>query len=183
MTVIYGEETQARNIVLSPGGVLEVAYAIGHEFVDPSSWNAHAARDCTLATVIAAQTRSARPVDCGALDPSKGASDRTRARQCMEDALAKPRSFVFREQHVGLDSQVASGYFGLIDHGRLVTFEASYDSDPCGGGCPWRGGSTIRRCTQLIKASRSGHACQRDVSSCFECERAVEVSRCLRTMP
>jgi hypothetical protein len=139
------------------------------------------ARDCTVAGVNAAHARGHQPIDCGALEPGSSADARRQARQCVTDALAGGRPFVFRETLRGIDSTIQSGYFAVPEHGQLAVFGVDYDSDPCGGGCPQRGGSRISRCSRLTPSNPANGDCQHTVTKCFVCQGAVAAERCQQT--
>jgi len=139
------------------------------------------ARDCTVAGVNAAHARAHQPIDCGAIEIGASADARRQARQCVTDALAGGRPFVFRETLRGIDSTIQRGYFAVPEHDQLAVFGVDYDSDPCGGGCPQRGGSRISRCSRLTPSNPANGDCQRTVTKCFACQGAVAAERCQQT--
>jgi hypothetical protein len=128
-----------------------------------------AERDCRLSAVARRRFAGAKVEPCGAYDlaesPEASARDGDTARTCVEAAIAAKQPFIAEKQVQGIDSGVARGIVGVLEHGELAIYALSYDSNPCGGGCPEAGHTQVRHCTKLAFAD----GCP-DPFACFECD-------------
>jgi hypothetical protein len=107
--------------------------------------------------------RTAR--SCGVIDIDPAPDVVRRARDCLRDALAAKHPFVIEQRMHGTDSGIERALVGLIEDGTFTTYSLDYDSDPCGGGCAARGGTSLARCTLEPEPD-----CRPDsVIDCFAC--------------
>lgn len=137
-----------------------------------------AARDCRPSQVVRRRFAGEGVIACGALGIDEPPAAVAAARTCVERALADGQPFVVEAEVQGIDSTVAYGLVGIVEHGVLATYRVIFDSDPCGGGCPDRGATTIDRCTQLARDVTRAEACAGDVVRCFRCDGARIVEQC-----
>lgn len=108
---------------------------------------------------------------CGVLDADATATAVGAARTCVRDALAGAHSFALVERLQGTDSDVVGAMIGTVDDGQFTVYEMSYDSDPCGGMCEYRGGTRLVRCTTPPSELHS-RACELGVVNCYPCPDA-----------
>jgi len=92
---------------------------------------------------------------------------------CAAVAIAARRPFIVEQQVAGTDSGVARGLVGVLENGTLAVYALLYDSNPCGGGCPERGHTTVSRCDEATAAPAAECA---ELTECFHCnlERTLE---------
>lgn len=131
---------------------------------------------CTVDEVIEPAVRGQAAIDCGHLRNSADAGARDTAFVCMTQAADARHAFRFHENLPSYDSIGEGGVYGRVEHGQLVVYRVLYDSDPCGGGCPWKGGSQIDRCGKL--ELRHDREC-RSITACLVCTDPAP-THCLR---
>jgi len=139
---------------------------------------AKAERDCRPSAVARRRFAGAAVRACGVYDLAteadwehardyKAVAKRVRPLvDCAATAIAAKRPFVVEQQVAGTDSGVAYVLVGVLESGKLAIYSLSYDSNPCGGGCPERGHTTVRRCD---KASEPPAAECAELVECFHC--------------
>jgi hypothetical protein len=139
------------------------------EELDPS-----AVRDCRLSSRLRDRFKGARVKPCGTIEIG---APQDAAVACLRDALDHDTPFVIEQRVQGIDSGVAAGAIGLLEGGALVVYRLSYDSDPCGGGCPEDGHTTIVRCRRTGPAADPRY-CAVEVTECFGCVDPQPVEDC-----
>lgn len=137
-------------------------------------------RDCTLFTVENAMVVGTSIPSCGALEPDASRHPNGSAFHCISNAVTRAQPFRFTQEAFGIDSAVETGFVGLWKDGNYVVYSLHYDSDPCGGSCPQRGGTRVRECRPLHALDPGGGCEKGHVEECFECERQVSVGACIR---
>jgi hypothetical protein len=133
--------------------------------------------DCTITSALQGFAPGTRVVACGMLerDATPAALDAMNA--CVERALARAQPLVFGQAIQGTDSGIADAILVRSEQGRLVAYEARFDSDPCGGSCDDRGGTRIVRCG----APRPGTGCY-EMRTCLQCDGEI-VETCRHGRP
>lgn len=141
-------------------------------------------QDCRPEAVIARRLGGQAVIDCGDLNPGSTADARERARVCVATALAGKRPFRAVEYLQGIDSEVGFGVYATTRNGAFQPFTISYDSDPCGGGCPDRGHADITVCKHLVAKDPAQTPChdRRNLIDCFDCAQAG-AERCVAGDP
>jgi hypothetical protein len=145
-----------------------------------------AQRDCRPSSVARRHFAGARVKPCGTLPLHADFSEATdvTARPCIESALAAKQPFIAEKQLRGTDSAVARGFVGVLEHGELVVYALYFDSNPCGGGCPEAGHTSVHRC-RTFKVPKVTADCN-DLFDCTECggdEIADVVEDCIYVSP
>jgi len=149
----------------------------------------HLATPCDIAQVIDAMTRG-KGERCGDLGmPAPHMFRRlplariqdvpafAAGRDCMLRALRARSPFSVSWPQRGIDSVVRTGWVAIDDAGRYRVYQLHYDSDPCGGGCPERGHTSIHRCRRLLPIPK----CENVVEAlCFHCEPMDSFEACRR---
>jgi hypothetical protein len=137
-----------------------------------------AARDCHPSAVARRRFAGSVVRACGSLsivtdeDWERGRDYRAVARRlrpaldCASAAIAAHHPFIVEQQVAGTDSAVARGLVGVLEGGKLVVYSVHYDSNPCGGGCPEDGHTTVMRCDD--HAATPDTDCS-EVDQCFHC--------------
>ena len=64
----------------------------------------------------------------------------------------------------------------MLESGKLAIYALSYDDNPCGGGCPQRGHTTVSRCDEATAAPASDCA---ELTACFHCNLGRTVEECV----
>ncbi len=110
----------------------------------------NAKADCRLSQVVRARFTGQQVVPCGAVTPTSGRPAWERTGRCLGAAVEKRLPFLAEQQEEGTDSDLRVATVGVLQGKTYVVFRLSSDSDPCGGGCPLKGGTAIERCTDLL---------------------------------
>lgn len=137
-------------------------------------------RDCRASTLLAQRTAHKRVLACGELWSGSMPVEKERTYRCIADAVANSRPFVFHETLPGADSAIERGVLGLTKNGAFVTYSLRYDSNPCGGGCPQNGGTSIVECRPLTPIDPIPADCSYDILDCFDCKDRGDIERCRR---
>jgi hypothetical protein len=137
--------------------------------------------DCSISSVVRRRFAGTSVKPCGVFPRRETteleAQDDTKARTCIEAALAAKQPFVVEKEVHGEDSQVAHALVGVLEKAKLVMYVFSYDSNPCGGGCPERGHTIVERCESF---ALSDPACpSSSLFNCLECKPATLVDDCI----
>jgi len=129
-----------------------------------------AKHDCRISSVVRRRFARANVKPCGTFplretrDPALDLKDDAKARMCIEAALAANQPFVAEKELQGTDSGVARAIVGVLEKGKLVKYYLNFDSNPCGGGCPERGHTSVERCDTFALSDPS---CP--INSLFDC--------------
>ena len=136
-------------------------------------------KDCRISQVIRRRWAGAVVKSCGALTlrdtPEQERADDELARPCITGALAAKQPFVVEREVRGTDSGVARAIVGVMEGAKFQVYALSFDSNPCGGGCPERGHTLVVKCEDF-KLVPIG-ACP-FMFECFECTSETPVEDC-----
>src|SRR5262245_44566780 len=112
----------------------------------------HAKADCRLSSVVRTRFAGQRVIPCGAVTEASAPREWERTGRCLGAAVDKRLPFIAEQQEEGPDSDFRIATVGIQTGTDYVVFRLSSDSDPCGGGCPLKGGTAVERCTDLLSA-------------------------------
>ena len=112
----------------------------------------NAKADCRLSSVVRARFSGQKVIPCGALTETSGERAWERTGLCIGAAVRDRLPFVAEDQQAGTDSDFRVATVGVFEGRSYVVFRLASDSDPCGGGCPLKGGTSVERCTDLLSA-------------------------------
>jgi len=170
------ERRRVQDVSVAPPQPRRVALAkLPGLLIERPPW---AERDCRLSSVLRARFGRVEVEPCGALtyEASREALDAARA--CVERAVTAGRPFVYEQQVAGTDSAADMGLLGVIEQGKLVTYEAHHDSDPCGGDCPERGHTRLSRC-QSLGVPETLDGWERYVGDAYRCNEPTLLEDCV----
>jgi len=125
-----------------------------------------AKQDCRISSVIRTRFAKQRVVACGAITPASPERDWDRMGRCIAAADRQHLPFLAEAEEDGTDSTLALATIAVLENQKLVVYRFGYDSDPCGGGCPGRGGTTVQKCVDLLSAK--GGCAGADCAGCGE---------------
>lgn len=143
---------------------VRVAYEAAHRLAPGPP----AGRDCRQSVVARTRWAGTLVRPCGAFFASavRGTGRRkndleaaAQAMRCVAEAITTKQPFLVEQQLPGIDSTIAAGLIGVVEADRLVVYSLWYDSDPCGGSCPAKGGTRIRRCDPVDLHDPSREPC------------------------
>lgn len=102
-------------------------------------------RPGSLSTVLRERFGNVSVHDCGVLNRDRSAGDRARVHRCVREHLATGEPFIVQQDRNTAVSAIVStgGESGAI-------YQLASDPDPCCGGCPERGWTTLQRCASLV---------------------------------
>lgn len=142
-----------------------------------------AKHDCRISSVVRRRFAGAKVKPCGTFplretrDSALDAKDDAKARTCIEAALVAQQAFVAEKELHGTDSGVARAIVGVLEKGKLVQYYLGFDSNPCGGGCPERGHTTVERCDTFALSDPSCPI--NSLFDCVVCKPATLVEDCI----
>lgn len=136
--------------------------------------------DCTMVPALAMYFPGLRVENCGVLEIEATDAQKSAAKKCVEAAVAGRRPFLFVQRVQGEDSGVLRAFLARMEGSDYVAYEASYDSDPCGGGCPERGHTYLSRCKGPPTVPK---LCDERVAACIECDDHEIIDQCAHGRP
>ncbi|HEX4421275.1 MAG TPA: hypothetical protein VH165_25345 [Kofleriaceae bacterium] len=114
--------------------------------------------DCTVIATLQTYFAGTRLESCGLheVDATPAALAATEA--CATQAIAARRPVIFGQAMQGIDSGGAVANLARTEHATYTGYSASFDSNPCGGGCGELGGTHIVRCTGALRVANDCYA-------------------------